>query len=144
VIERLDARRTQGGARFVIIIGASGSGKSSLLKASVLPLLARRRAQWVILPDIRPEKAPIEALAKALAQHKAEPEAWRGWHERLSGADGAATLERLVQDARIARRPLRDLPADRDAAGALSTADRGTRGGRRHHGREGSVGTHRP
>ena len=39
VLERLDARRTQGGARFVIIIGASGSGKSSLLKASVLPLL---------------------------------------------------------------------------------------------------------
>ena len=33
MIERLDARRTQGGARFVIIIGASGSGKSSLLKA---------------------------------------------------------------------------------------------------------------
>ena len=39
VLERLDARRTQGGARFVVIIGASGSGKSSLLKASVLPLL---------------------------------------------------------------------------------------------------------
>ena len=101
VIERLDARRTQGGARFVIIIGASGSGKSSLLKASVLPLLTRRRAEWIILPDIRPEKAPMEALAKALAQHAGKPEAWRDWHEKLSGAEGAATLERLVQDARV-------------------------------------------
>jgi len=43
VIERLDARRTQGGARFVVMIGASGAGKSSLLKAGVLPQLSRRR-----------------------------------------------------------------------------------------------------
>ena len=26
---------------------------------------------------------------------------WRDWHEKLSGPDGATTLERLVQDARI-------------------------------------------
>jgi WD40 repeat protein len=101
VIERLDARRTQGGARFVIIIGASGSGKSSLLKASVLPLLNRRRAQWVILPGIRPEKAPLEALAKAMAQFAGKPEGWRDWHESLSGPDAATAIERLVQDARI-------------------------------------------
>ena len=37
VIEKLDARRTQGGARFLLVIGASGAGKSSLLKAGVLP-----------------------------------------------------------------------------------------------------------
>jgi hypothetical protein len=101
VIERLDARRTQGGARFVIIIGASGSGKSSLLKASVLPQLGRRRAQWVLLPCTRPEKAPLEALAKALAQHVGKPDAWREWHERLTGPDAVAAIERLTQDARI-------------------------------------------
>jgi WD40 repeat protein len=100
-IERLDARRTQGGARFVIVIGASGSGKSSLLKASVLPQLARRHAQWVLLPCIRPEKAPLEALAKALAQHVGKPEAWREWHERLAGPEAVAAIERLTQDARI-------------------------------------------
>src|SRR4051812_31225125 len=38
-IERLDARRTQGGARCLVIIGPSGSGKSSLLKAGVMPQL---------------------------------------------------------------------------------------------------------
>jgi hypothetical protein len=63
VIERLHARRTQGGPRFVIIIGASGSGKSSLLKASVLPQLHSRPRLWVLLPEILPAKAPIEALA---------------------------------------------------------------------------------
>ena len=46
VIEQLDARRTQGGARLFVIIGASGAGKSSLLKAGVLPQLGRRRVQW--------------------------------------------------------------------------------------------------
>jgi WD40 repeat protein len=101
VIERLDARRTQGGARFVIIIGASGSGKSSLLKASVLPQLGRRRAQWITLPVIRPEKAPLEALAKAFAQHAGKPEDWRAWHETLTGSDAVAAIERLTQDVRI-------------------------------------------
>jgi WD40 repeat protein len=101
VIERLDARRTQGGARFLVIIGASGSGKSSLLKAGVLPQLARRRGQWVVLPDIRPEKAPMEALAKALAQHGGKPEAWRAWDERLRGPDAIAAIETLTQDARV-------------------------------------------
>ena len=101
VLEKLDARRTQGGARFVVIIGASGSGKSSLLKASVLPLLARRRTEWALLPEIRPEKAPMEALAKALAQFAGKPETWRDWHEQLTGPDAVTAIERFVQDARI-------------------------------------------
>ena len=114
VIERLDARRTQGGARFVVIIGASGSGKSSLLKASVLPLLNRRRAQWVVLPDIRPEKAPMEALAKTMAQFIGKPETWREWYDKLIGPDAIATIERFVQDARIgeARSAIVLLPID--------------------------------
>jgi hypothetical protein len=41
VIERLEARRVQGGKRFLCILGASGGGKSSLLKAGVLPQLER-------------------------------------------------------------------------------------------------------
>jgi hypothetical protein len=98
VIERLDARRIQGGARCVVIIGASGSGKSSLLKASVLPQLRRRRPQWVLLPHIRPEKAPMEALAKALAQCGGKPEAWRQWHETLAGPAAVEALAVLTQD----------------------------------------------
>jgi hypothetical protein len=37
VAERLEARRVQGGARLLLVVGASGSGKSSVLKAGVLP-----------------------------------------------------------------------------------------------------------
>src|SRR5262245_3154557 len=101
VIERLDARRRQGGARFIIVIGASGSGKSSLLKAGVVPQLGRRRGQWIVLPPMRPEKAPLEALAKAIAERAGEPEAWRAWHSRLQGPDAARHIEDLAKDLRV-------------------------------------------
>ena len=41
LIERLDARRAQGGAKLIALLGSSGSGKSSLLRAGVIPRLKR-------------------------------------------------------------------------------------------------------
>ena len=38
LIERLTARRVQGGAKLVSLLGASGAGKSSLLRAGVVPV----------------------------------------------------------------------------------------------------------
>ena len=58
-IEKLDARRSTYGSGFLLILGASGAGKSSLLKAGILPQLARRGKQWLVLPTIRPQKAPL-------------------------------------------------------------------------------------
>jgi tetratricopeptide (TPR) repeat protein len=101
VIERLDARRTQGGARFLVIIGASGSGKSSLLRAGVLPQLGRRKAQWIVLPTIRPEKAPLEALAKSITQQIGQSNDWRIWHQKVSGADAADHFADLLKDMRV-------------------------------------------
>jgi hypothetical protein len=101
VIERLDARRTQGGARFLVVIGPSGSGKSSLLKAGVLPQLSRRRREWIVLPTIRSGKAPLEMLAKAIAQQGDEPDEWRGWHQRLGSAVAIDHVEELLKDLRV-------------------------------------------
>jgi hypothetical protein len=39
LIERLQARRAQGGAKLIALLGSSGSGKSSLLRAGVIPRL---------------------------------------------------------------------------------------------------------
>ena len=39
LIEQLNACRTQGGRKLIAVLGASGSGKSSLLKAGVIPRL---------------------------------------------------------------------------------------------------------
>lgn len=56
------------GARaLTVVLGASGSGKSSLLKAGALPRLAGDRARWRLLPDVRPGTTPLQSLATAVA-----------------------------------------------------------------------------
>ncbi|MFC6066833.1 AAA family ATPase [Streptomyces ochraceiscleroticus] len=60
--------------RFVTVVGASGSGKSSLIAAGVLPKLRRR---WKVLGPIRPGVEPFTALAHALLVRESE-EADRG------------------------------------------------------------------
>jgi WD40 repeat protein len=101
VSERLDARRTHGGARFLVVVGASGSGKSSLLKAGIVPQLSRRRREWLVLPYMRPEKAPVAALAKSIAHQIDKPDDWQRWHAHLGGPDAIDHLEHLLNDIRV-------------------------------------------
>jgi TIR domain len=101
VIERLDARRTKGGARLVLLIGGSGAGKSSLLKAGVLPQLGRRHDLWIVLPTMRPGRTPLEALAKILADVQGRPEDWRAWHKRLRDTQAVHEIAELSKDLRI-------------------------------------------
>ncbi|MGK7893814.1 MAG: caspase family protein, partial [Xenococcus sp. (in: cyanobacteria)] len=53
-----------------IVLGLSGSGKSSLVKAGLIPALKleeeTNQEQWYILPPIRPGEVPINALARAI------------------------------------------------------------------------------
>jgi len=83
VIERLNTRRVQGGSRLLVIQGSSGSGKSSLLRAGVLPRLRRAGRQWLVLPVLRPQARPLENLAQTLALALQRPEAWRELHHHL-------------------------------------------------------------
>jgi hypothetical protein len=50
--------------RFVVVIGASGSGKSSLVQAGLIPQLRRRR--WIVLPTLEPSSDPLGVLAHSL------------------------------------------------------------------------------
>jgi hypothetical protein len=101
VIEKLDARRTQGGARILLIIGASGAGKSSLLKAGVLPQLARRHRHWIVVPPMRPERAPLEALSKAIAQHAGAAAVWEDRHGKFQGPHAVDEVAKLARSLRI-------------------------------------------
>lgn len=50
-----------------VVLGASGSGKSSLVKAGLIPELRQDNTeQWCILPLIRPGETPMQALNNAL------------------------------------------------------------------------------
>ncbi len=101
VIERLEARRVQGGKHFLCILGASGSGKSSVLKAGVLPQLARLRTQWIVLDPFRPEREPLTGLAKSVVDKVGRPSDWRHWKERLNGPGRMVALKELSDDLRV-------------------------------------------
>jgi hypothetical protein len=62
-----DRRAYAHAGRAYVIQGASGSGKSSLLKAGVLPRLRRERG-WVALRSFRPGADPLLHFAEALAK----------------------------------------------------------------------------
>jgi WD40 repeat protein len=67
VLELLHPTLERGSGRFVAVVGPSGSGKSSLINAGVLPRLAREQKQWTVLPRIVPGTRPTAHLARSLA-----------------------------------------------------------------------------
>ena len=62
--------------RMLVILGASGSGKSSFLRAGLWPRLKRDDRTWLPLPIIRPERAVLSGqfgLAQALQSVMSDP-----------------------------------------------------------------------
>jgi WD40 repeat protein len=63
-------------ARLLAVVGPSGSGKSSVVMAGLLPRLREGKLpgseQWVYLDSIVPGMRPIEALTLALSEHLPE------------------------------------------------------------------------
>jgi WD40 repeat protein len=56
-----------GPGRVVAVVGASGSGKSSLVRAGLLPRLGRLARHWLVLPPMHPGTRPLRNLARSLA-----------------------------------------------------------------------------
>ena len=67
LLELLQPTLQRGPGRFVAIVGPSGSGKSSLLRAGLLPRLGRLPFRWVLLPVLRPGQQPTRNLAGAFS-----------------------------------------------------------------------------
>jgi energy-coupling factor transporter ATP-binding protein EcfA2 len=88
LVELLTSTLQRGPGRFVAVIGPSGSGKSSLLHAGLLPRLARMPEQWLVVPPLRPGRQPTAALAGALVR------AFAARGHRRPAEEVAAALER--------------------------------------------------
>jgi WD40 repeat protein len=106
VIERLRRIRSNGGHRLLVILGSSGSGKSSLLRAGVIPRLKKFNQEWIALPPFRPEGSPCLKLAMTLAKAMNRDKSWREIHEDLIAADRSNSLSgcitQIVAEIRIA------------------------------------------
>jgi WD40 repeat protein len=85
LIERLRSLFRRGSASLALV-GPSGSGKSSLVHAGLLPRLDRLPTEWEVLPPVIPGDRPVAALARSLAMRLSAvftPHSWHQMEERL-------------------------------------------------------------
>lgn len=66
ICERARLLSTLGGGGLLLLLGDSGVGKSSILRAGVLPRLKLDRGRWIVLPPFRPGELPLDELLRAL------------------------------------------------------------------------------
>ena len=107
----------------MLLLGASGSGKSSLARAGVIPRLRKQPAQWLPVPPFRPQLEPLDELAMSLAaafQALGRPRDWASIRAEL---DPAATQQPV--DGRVLVNLARDLAlaAGQPEATVLLTID---------------------
>ena len=133
--KKLRKLRAERDLRPFVILGASGAGKSSLLKAGIIPRLRREAPAWLPLRAFRPGADPLLNFAEALARSLADfgkVEAHGVIRDRLfdawskaerAGGDltpaGRAALEAVLE---AEGRKLREA-AGRDGASILISVD---------------------
>jgi tetratricopeptide (TPR) repeat protein len=100
-LDRIRAMSDAGVERMLVILGASGAGKSSYLRAGLWPRLKRDDRNFVLLPTIRPERGV------------------------MSGKFGlTSALESAVAEARQSSdTAMKDLPRSRAAIGDLLSSE---------------------
>lgn len=80
LIERLRSLFRRRSASLALV-GPSGSGKSSLVHAGLLPRLRRLPDEWEVLPPVFPGVQPVEALARSLSSRLSEVSAPHSWDQ---------------------------------------------------------------
>ena len=91
-VELLTRVRRQGHPRLVMVLGASGSGKSSLARAGIVPRLRRDPGQWLLVEPFRPGPQPALKLAYALSRKFEEVGRTRTEEEILDQLEPAGTV----------------------------------------------------
>lgn len=106
MLDRLRGLRAGVPPRLLVILGASGSGKSSFLRAGLLPRLARDERRFLPLPIIRPQHAAISGetgLVSALEGAFAAAGMPKSRAELRKAVDGGASQLKLLLQALAAK-----------------------------------------
>ena len=75
----LNQLRRRGEPTLALVVGASGSGKSSLLRAGIVARLRKDIERWFVVSPFRPRREPLTEFAKAFAEScpAAAPAGWK-------------------------------------------------------------------
>jgi hypothetical protein len=92
-LELLNRLRQFGGTRSIMILGPSGSGKSSLVRAGLLPRLRMNPDQWLVIEPFRPREHPFQEFAIALANTFRQAGETRNWQDIRIELEKAAATE---------------------------------------------------
>jgi len=105
-----ELRRLRDGApqRILVILGASGAGKSSFLRAGLMARLKRDEENFLVLPIVRPERAALrgtEGLLASLSKAAGKPVSIANSEDlaREFAALRAPVVDRLARNAEAAR-----------------------------------------
>jgi len=102
-LELLNRIHHVGEPGFVMVLGASGTGKSSLARAGLVPRLRRDPSKWIVIEPFRPRTQPMQEFKKALVRS-----GWKDIAETINDRNEEnSVLDALVQ--------LRDRSPDPDA-----------------------------
>ena len=112
-LDRLRGLRETTPPRLLVILGASGAGKSSFLRAGLFPRLTRDDRNFLPLPIIRPERAVISGETGLLA---ALEDAFAAAKILIPRAD----LRAVVQAGAIKLKPLLQALAEKATSKALA------------------------
>lgn len=85
-LDRVNILRRLGDTKFVLLVGPSGSGKSSLLRAGLIPRLRKDPDNWLPVQPFRPQEDALGELALALGETFArfgKPQDWKPIREQL-------------------------------------------------------------
>ncbi len=106
-----ELRRLRNGApqRLLAILGASGAGKSSFLRAGLIARLKRDEENFLVLPVVRPERAAVsgpQGLTASISTAQGRAVSWAGGVANLAQAFAdlrKPVMQRLTRNAEAAR-----------------------------------------